>query len=100
MNQTCRRLDKARHRKRVLAALWLQFALVLCHLLFGAVSFVGAKTSAQEKVSSSFFLARVITITLVHLNSSLNPVLYFWKMKSVRQAVKKTIENILCLFGN
>ena len=100
VNQTCRRLDKARHRKRALAALWLQFALVLCYLPFGAVSFVGAKTSAQEKVSSSFFLARVITITLVHLNSSLNPVLYFWKMKSVRQAVKKTIENILCFFRN
>ena len=100
VNQTCRRLDKARHRKRALAALWLQFALVLCYLPYGAVSFVGVKTSAQEKVSSSFFLARVITITLVHLNSSLNPVLYFWKMKSVRQAVKKTIENILCLFRN
>ena len=100
VNQTCRRLDKARHRKRALAALWLQFALVLCYLPYGAVSFVGAKTSAQEKVSSSFFLARVITITLVHLNSSLNPVLYCWKMKSVRQAVKKTIENILRLFRN
>ena len=100
VNQTCRRLDKARHRKRALAALWLQFALVLCYLPYGAVSFVEAKTSAQEKVSSSFFLARVITITLVHLNSSLNPVLYCWKMKSVRQAVKKTIENILCLFRN
>lgn len=100
VNQTCRRLDKARHRKRALAALWLQFALVLCYLPYGAVSFVGVKTSAQEKVSSSFFLARVITITLVHLNSSLNPVLYFWKMKSVRQAVKKTIENILCFFRN
>lgn len=100
VNQTCRRLDKARHRKRALAALWLQFALVLCYLPFGAVSFVGAKTSAQEKVSSSFFLTRVITITLVHLSSSLNPVLYFWKMKSVRQAVKKTIENTLCLFRN
>lgn len=100
VNQTCRRLDKARHRKRALAALWLQFALVLCYLPYGAVSFVGVKTSAQEKVSSSFFLARVITITLVHLNSSLNPVLYFWKMKSVRQAMKKTIENILRLFRN
>ena len=34
--------------------------------------------------------------TLVLLNSSLNPILYFWKMEEVRQAVKDTIRQVLC----
>ena len=100
-NQTCR-LHMARYRKAVSGALWLQFALALCYVPFSTVSAVGAllKVSVHKKVSSSFFLARLLTITLVYLNSSLNPFLYYWKINSVRRTVKETIRKILCWSSN
>ena len=36
------------------------------------------------------------TATLVYLNSSLNPFLYCWKMREVRQAVKDTVRQFCC----
>ena len=34
---------------------------------------------------------------LVFLNSTLNPFLYHWKIKDMRQAVKQTIRQTICL---
>ena len=47
-------------------------------------------------LSSSVFLANQHTTTLVFLNSSLDPILYCWKVEEVRQAVKDTIRQVLC----
>jgi len=35
-------------------------------------------------------------ISLGSLNSSLNPILYYWKLEEVRQEVKNTIRQVLC----
>ena len=32
--------------------------------------------------------------TFVHLNSSLNPLIYCWKMRNIRQTVKNTLQGI------
>ena len=80
-------LNVARYRKVASTALWLQFTLLVCYL---PDSIVVALMSIAG-LSTPLFLAREYTITLVYLNSSLNPILYCWKIKEVKQAVKDTI---------
>ena len=90
-NQT-NQLNIARYRKAVNSALWLQLTLVACYLPF----VVGAALLTNGGLSSSVFLANQYTSTIVFLNSSLNPILYCWKIDEVRQAVKETVRQVLC----
>jgi len=85
-------LNIARYKKAVSSALWLQLTLVACYLPQGLV----AALAPNSGLSSSVFLAIQYAATLVFLNSSLNPILYCWKMQEVRQAVKETIRQVLC----
>ena len=90
-NQT-NQLNIARYRKAVSTALWLQFTLVACYLPYQ----ISAALIILTEPSSSVFLAFNYTFTLVYLNSSINPILYCWKIEEVRQAVKDTIRQVLC----
>jgi len=85
-------LNVGRYRKAVSTALWLQFTLVACYLPF----IIAVTWLIRTKLSPSVFLAFSYTFTSVFLNSSLNPILYCWKMDEVRQAVKETIRKVLC----
>ena len=86
------KLNIARYRKAVSTALWLQFTLVACFLPRGIQLVFLTKT----ELSPSAFLVHQSTIALVYLNSSLNPILYCWKIDEVRQAAKEIIRQVLC----
>ena len=73
-------LNIARYRKTVSSVLWVQLTLVVCY-----VPHIVA-----------IYLARQGAVTLIYLNSSLNPILYCWKIREVRQAVKETITQMFC----
>ena len=90
-NQT-NQLNIGRYRKAVSTALWLQLTLVACYLPYVILW----TWLIYTKLSSSVFLARNYTLTLVFLNSTLNPILYCWKIDELRQAVKDTIRKVLC----
>ena len=83
-------LNIARYRKAVYSALWVQGTLVVCYLPF---VIIGA-LAPQRGISLSVYLAWQFTGTLVLLNSSLNPLLYCWKMREVRKAVKETLKQL------
>ena len=89
-NQAYPAVNIARYRKAVSTALWLQFTLVVCYLPYGILA---------NFWNNNLFLfsARYFAVTLVYLNSSLNPMLYCWKIREVRQAVKSTIRQLLSL---
>ena len=80
-------LNIDRYRKAVYSALWVQIALIICYL----PHFIAESLIRQNGLTSSFYLAGQFTVTLVLLNSSLNPLLYCWKIREVRQAVKDTL---------
>ena len=84
-------MNIARYKKAVSSALWLQMTLVFCYFPYFIVA-VYIWTSTI--FSSSLFIAMQFAITLICLNSSLNPVLYCWKIREVRQAVKDTIRQL------
>jgi len=87
-------LNTERHRKAVTSALWVQCTLVACYLPYGIVR---ALYSYGDSSPSSFYLLG-LAMTLIYLNSSLNPILYCWKISEVKQAVKETIGEALCCF--
>ena len=85
-------LNIARFRKAVSTALWLQLTLIVCYLPL----VISTNLFRKTEPSSSYVVALSYTITLIFLNSSLNPILYCWKRDEVRQAMKETIRQILC----
>ena len=85
-----------RYRKTVSTALWLQLTLVGCYLPFTLVGLLAIQQTARGKLSSTLYLAFEFILTLVYFNSSLNPILYCWKITEVRQAAKDTIRKLFC----
>ena len=85
-------LNIARYRKAVYSALWVQGTLGICYLPYNIAVFL----TPQRGMSLSIYLARNFTASMVLLNSSLNPLLYCWKIREVRQAVKETLGQLFC----
>ena len=88
-------LNLARYRKTVSNALWVQLTLLYCYLPHGIIEIL----LLQRRLTPSIFVARSFATTLVYLNSSLNPIIYCWKMRQVRQAVKATVRKLVCQSG-
>ena len=85
-------LNIARYKKVVHGALWVQLALIFCYVpqtLMVALTNFSTPTAAV-------YLGRQVTGTLIYFKSSLNPILYCWKIREVRQAVKETMRTICC----
>ena len=83
----------ARYRKSVSNVLWVQSALVTCYIPFVIVVMLmtyGRMSNGNLEVGFH------ITATLTYLNSSLNPILYCWRIRAVRQAAKDTIKQLCC----
>ena len=78
----------ARYKKTVSSALWVHLTLVVCYLPYAIVIAMGILNG----MSSSIAVAWNVFTILVYLNSTLNPVLYCWKIKEVRRAVKRKIK--------
>ena len=86
-------LNMARYRKAVSSALWVQLALAVCYVPTVLVLLVLA---SRKTYSSHVVVIYAIANILTYFNSTLNPFLYCWKIKEVRQAVKQTIRQALC----
>ena len=88
-------LNMARYRKALTSALWLQLSLIVCYLPYNIVGVIMSPTG----LAPSIYLARQSALTLVFLNSSLNPILYCWKIKEIRNSVKDTITTLCRLLN-
>ena len=84
----------ARYKKTVASISLVQLALVVCYVPF-ALALVIALLNDGHITPTSFISGSFATI-LVYLDSSLNPFLYCWRIKEVRQAVKATIRHFCC----
>ena len=86
-------MNIARYKKSVSSILWVQLALVACYIPWSIVALLSV-------IGIENYMAWITTLTLVFLNSSLNPILYCLKIKEVRQAVKATIKQLDCFLDN
>ena len=82
-------LNIERYKKTVSSISWVQFTLIVCYVPYGIESIIWINGISTDYTWLS-------TPTLVYLNSSLNPFLYCWKMREVRQAVKDTVRQFCC----
>ena len=95
-NQKPNSFDVARYKKITLAVLyivcfyWLFFAPFVCVLLAFLLS------GFTERIEGAYY----ITTTLILANASINPLLYCWKLRALRQAVLKYIKGILHLHSD
>ena len=85
-----------RFKKTISSALWVHLALLACYLPYTVVTAVGAVSGISFSAATAWNVAGI----LVYFNSKLNPVLYCWKIREVRQAVKATIRQINILASN
>ena len=76
------------YRKTVSTGLCVQLVLVACYLPYG----IAAAMTTAKAYSPSRNLAVRLAITLILSNSSLNPILYCWRIRGVRKAVKDIIK--------
>ena len=86
-------LNMVRYRKAVSSALWVQLALAVCYVpKFTTLAVITYRKTYPLHV----VVIDAITTILTYFNSTLNPLLYCWKIKEVRQAVKQTMRQALC----
>ena len=84
-----RLLNIARYKKMVHSVAWLQMALIVCYMPI--ISFLLFAIVTQEL--GKVYLYRS-AITVVFLNSSINPILYCWRIGEVRKEVKNILKQI------
>ena len=78
--------------KSTVSLLHLYLVVLVCYLPY-LISFfsVVAEVNGPRVVLKRFSL---FSFTLLYLNSSLNPVIYCWKMRHIRQAVINILRNM------
>ena len=86
-------LDIERYKKIVCTMVLVQLAFVFCYFpVF--IFLILAQTTDWYKTGSIFHAS---ALTVVYFNSTLNPILYCWKIREVREAVKSTLKQVRCL---
>ena len=81
--------NAARQRKMAVATFYVYVVYLVCYLPVACI--ILAKTNGETVLLSRL---EYFTLTLAYLNSSLNPVIYCWKMRHIRQTVMVILRNI------
>ena len=81
-----------RFKKSVSTALWVYASLLVCYLPF--MFSVAARMSLG--FGATFLAIQWFTVSLLYMNSALNPILYCWKIPEVRESVKEIIIKTFC----
>ena len=82
--------EPLREKKSALNALFVYIVFVACYLPHFCSTMV--LHTINSGISSS--AANDATILILLLNSSLNPILYCWRYREIREIVKNTVKNI------
>lgn len=86
--------SKARYKETASTAVWVQMTLLACYLPYGLV---GASKAITGLNTPSLSLALTLSTSLLLSNSTINPFLYCWRMREIKQDVKEKIRRFCCL---
>ena len=89
-------LDIEQYKKVVSTIAWMQLALLICYIPIFIFLMLSTMTMADAygyKVGSIFHIS---ALTVVYFNSTLNPILYCWKIREVREEVKTIFKRMPC----
>ena len=90
--QRVNQLNLMRSRKTVISAMWVQATFLVCSL---PLTIIMILVISGFRTATVFFIWDLVT-SLLFFNSSLNPFIYCWKIKQVRQAVRGTVKQCCC----
>ena len=82
----------ARERKAAVGTFYVYVVFLICYLPFTCYWIILRNSGPRNTVLNHF---RLYALTLVFVNSSLNPLIYSWKMRHVRHAIMEILRNIL-----
>ena len=80
-----------RKRKSAMASFYVYLVFIVCCLPNICALIITANISEP---SNSLRHLRFYTLTLTFLNSTLNPLIYFWKMKRIQHTIVGTLSNL------
>ncbi|XP_078348531.1 beta-4C adrenergic receptor-like [Oculina patagonica] len=80
----------ARQKKSAVSTFYVYLVFLICCLPEYILPFVVRLTGPSTTLSGLMIYFK----TLLRINSSLNPVIYCWKMRPIRQAVMDTLRNL------
>ena len=84
-------VNAAKLRKSAVSTFYVYLVFLFCY--FPQYCVFVAYMSISKR-NATLMLFNMYTLTLVHLNSSLNPAVYCWKMRQVRHAIMDILRNI------
>ena len=87
-------MNMARYKKSVGTAFLVYFALITCYTPYTVVSLRTGLSNTQTTIG--LLIAKYFTINLIYFNSSINPALYCWRIKEVRQLAKDILKQFAC----
>ena len=82
-------VNATRVQKSALATFYVYVVFLVCYLPISCAGI--AMTIGKTPLLSHL---QYFTLTLVYINSSLNPLIYCWKMRHIRQTVMDILQNI------
>ena len=91
-NSSSAALNISQYRKGVSGVIWLQVAVAVCYLPHGIITALWTYSGQSSAIS----VLRQLTLALVYFNSTLNPLLYCWKISEVRQLLKELLRRSFC----
>ena len=91
-------LNIARYKKTVYSIAWMQLALLICYIPYNLIGFLYLFRKLPFSNEIYIELPWESFVTLLYLNSCLNPALYCWRIRDVRQEVKNMIRKVFRCF--
>ena len=83
--------NAARERKAAVGIFYVYLVFLICYLP-STCAWIIFRSAGPSTILFQFGLS---ADTLIYLNSSLNPLIYSWKMRHVRHAIMEILRNIL-----
>lgn len=82
------------YRRSFYSTLYVYASLSVCYLPYVCLKIVGQYTGWDDRVTAAFYWCG----TLVLFNSSLNPLLYCWRIQGIKQTAKQTVKKMFSCF--
>ena len=94
--QNAQTREAHRQRKSAYNSLFVSVVFLACYFPFMPCKILYMTNTSEI----SFLIALFASIFLIYLNSSLNPIVYCWRYREIRQIVKKTVKKIIRMNEN
>lgn len=86
-SETNKVIDMTRYKRSTLTMLYILGFFLLCYFPFFTVMVVEIAVGVTLKTKAAY----LYTVTTVYVNSALNPVIYCWRLREMRLAVRKLV---------